>query len=198
MSPPYNNCGLRRATSAICPRGRGCQTAPGARLDLLASVRAPAVVKRERVFKNTFAPSCESQELSASDIVTGMRFGVFKYRHLPLEVRVAVDEEIRRMKEEDKSRDADDWKLKMLDLGMGVAKHEVRRPRATHTKEPVPVAQALSIFLDAGFQKQAVPMRAIWKWQLQDRVGWIWLRRELSPIDHRPYGVQPDMTFVRT
>lgn len=87
--------------------------------------RVRAAVKRERVFKNTFAPLCEEQELRVSDIVTGMRFGLFKYRHLPLEVRNAVDEEIERMKKEaQKDDETGDWKLMMLDLGIRTARHE--------------------------------------------------------------------------
>lgn len=87
--------------------------------------RVQAVVKRERVFKNTFAPSCEDQELRVSDIVTGMRFGMFEYMHLPPEVRKAVDEEIETAKKEAQREDeTDGWKLKMLDLEIGAVGRE--------------------------------------------------------------------------
>jgi len=153
-------------------------------------------VKRERVFKNTFAPSCRNQELSASDIVTGMRFGVFRYRHLPPEVRVAVDEEIRRMKDEARRRNADDWELHMLDLGMVVARHEDHRPQTPLAKEHTRVSQASPGFLGACF-KQVIPVQATWSWQLQDRTVGVESRRNLCAIYHVPYGAQPDKTFVR-
>lgn len=90
--------------------------------------RVWAAVSRERVFKNTFAPSCEDQELRVSDIVTGMRSGVFRYRHLPPEVRDAVDREIKRMRDEAQGGDeANDWKLNMLDLGMTEKRKQTQR-----------------------------------------------------------------------
>lgn len=50
-------------------------------------------------FKNTFIADCENIELTASAIITAMRFGFVEYEDLPLEVQKAVDEEIEKMKQ---------------------------------------------------------------------------------------------------
>lgn len=106
-------------------------------------------MSRERTFKNTFAPSCRDRELRVSDIVTGMRFGVFKYRHLPPEARDAVDKEIKRMREEAQREEATgDWKLDMLDLGMEARQEKIPGPGSIRDMAPV-----------ADFQRQALPVQ---------------------------------------
>ena len=124
--------------------------------------RVRSAVKRERAFKNTFAPSCEEQELTVGDIVTGMRFGLFKYRHLPPEVRGAVDEEIERMRKEAQREDeTGDWKLMMLDLGMGAAGHEgVPGHGANHNTEFARLPRTATDPFAACFQRQAAPQIA--------------------------------------
>ena len=49
-----------------------------------------------RVFENTFAPTCKHKTLTADQIICGMRFGVFQTDSIPTDIRKAVQEEIDR------------------------------------------------------------------------------------------------------
>ncbi|NWG38090.1 hypothetical protein [Nitrososphaera sp.] len=49
-----------------------------------------------KLFKNTFAPHVDNDELPVSAIILGLSLGVFHYDELPSEVQDAVDEEMAR------------------------------------------------------------------------------------------------------
>lgn len=117
-------------------------------------------MKRERVFKNTFEPACEDRELRVSGIVAGLRFGAFKYDHLPPKVRKAVDEELESMAKEGQGDNGkDDWKLSMLDIKMREARG-AKNPRSRTRPDTVrmPGISIPPSLLARDAQRQAMSM----------------------------------------
>lgn len=109
-------------------------------------------MERERVFKNTFEPSCRDRELRVSGIVAGLRCGVFKYSRLPPEVRKAVDEEVGRAKGDDKRHD---WKLNMLDIEMA----GVRRVESPRLGTKSGACRMLDISMPSSLLARGVPIQ---------------------------------------
>jgi len=54
------------------------------------------VKKKKLVFKNTFAPLVENQDLTVDNIIKGLFVGFIKYKDLPPEVRLIIDEEMQK------------------------------------------------------------------------------------------------------
>ena len=50
----------------------------------------------QQVFKNTFAPNSRNKELTLSQIITGMKYGVIKFETLPDDIKEIVKVELKR------------------------------------------------------------------------------------------------------
>jgi len=67
----------------------------------------------ERNIPNTFAPTCENKMFSISDIVGGLKFGIFVYKKFPKDVaRHVWAEHARRVKTDQKKHDEETKKVK--------------------------------------------------------------------------------------
>ena len=51
----------------------------------------------QKMFKNTFAPQMENDELSVHDVIIGLRSTVLSFKNLPREVQDAVEAELERL-----------------------------------------------------------------------------------------------------
>ena len=56
--------------------------------------------KKQKTFKNTFAPRCPDKELTAGQVIGLLRFSALQNDALPDEVRQAVREELDRRRAE--------------------------------------------------------------------------------------------------